>query len=290
MNDKAAAYATSILICAVAIGLAFVVSGDSVEAAGLPAIVWCAIAAVGINLAVFVPSWLLRSEKFYDLTGSITYISTTVLALVLGNRDEATSWIMAVLIIVWAGRLGSFLFRRILADGFDRRFNKIKVNPALLMRTWALQGLWVALTALAAWTAMTSTDEAPFGVFTIVGLVVWVIGFGIEVRADSEKAHFRADPANDGRFISTGIWAWSRHPNYFGEIMLWVGMAIIAVPAFDGAEFVALISPVFVWLLLTRVSGVPMLERVGKKRWGDDPEYAEYCASTPVVMMRPPRR
>lgn len=290
MKSEQISVVAAILSVAIAIGVAFVVSGDSNEWAGLPAIVWCSLVAVGVNLVVFVPSWLLRSEKFYDLTGSITYIGATGVALALSDRNEATSWLMAGLIVVWAGRLGTFLFRRIMADGFDRRFDKIKVNPALLLRTWAMQALWVFLTAVAAWTAITSSDEAPFGVLTVIGLIVWILGFGIEVQADNEKNRFKRDPANSGRFISTGIWAWSRHPNYFGEITLWIGIALIALPAFDGAEYVALISPVFVVLLLTKVSGLPLLERRGRKRWGDEPEYQRYCAEVPVLVLRPPRR
>jgi steroid 5-alpha reductase family enzyme len=290
MNKEPAAILTAIAVLAIAIGLAFVVSGDSNEWAGLPAIVWCSIVAIGINVVAFVPSWLLQTEKFYDLVGSLTYISATGVALALSDRNEATSWLMAGLIAVWAVRLGSFLFRRIMADGFDRRFDKIKVNPALLLRTWAMQGLWVSLTAIAAWTAITSTDEAPFGVLTVIGLIVWILGFGIEVKADTEKSTFKKDPSNTGTFISTGIWAWSRHPNYFGEITLWAGMALIAVPAFNGAEYVAMVSPVFVMLLLTKVSGVPILERRGKKKFGDDPAYQAYCKDVPVLMLRPPRR
>jgi steroid 5-alpha reductase family enzyme len=290
MNQQQGSIVAAVVSVAVAIGIAFVVSGDSNEWAGLPAIVWCSFVAVGVNLVVFVPSWLLRSEKFYDLTGSITYIATTGLALALSDRNEPTSWLMAALIVVWAARLGTFLFRRIMADGFDRRFDKIKVNPALLLRTWAMQALWVFLTAVAAWTAIASSDEAPFGALTVIGLILWVVGFGIEVKADREKSNFKKDPSNEGRFISTGIWAWSRHPNYFGEIVLWVGMALIALPAFDGAEYVALISPVFVVLLLTKVSGVPMLEYRGRKRWGEEPDYQAYCADVPVLLMRPPRR
>ena len=124
---------------------------------------------------------------------------------------------------------------------------------------------------------------------TWIGLAVWIIGFGIEVRADREKTAFKADPANKGRFISTGIWAWSRHPNYFGEITLWVGMALIALPSLSGWSFVALISPVFVTVLLTRISGVPMLERRGLKRWGDEPAYQQYLERTPSLILRPPR-
>ncbi|MFK7918548.1 MAG: DUF1295 domain-containing protein [Ilumatobacter sp.] len=290
MKGDGASFLAAAIAVGLAIGAAFVVSGDSIQWAGLPAIVWCALLAVGINLVAFVPSWRAQTEKYFDLTGSLTYITVTGFALALSNRGEATSWLLAALVVVWAGRLGTFLFKRISADHVDRRFDKIKVNPALLLRTWALQGLWVTLTALAAWTAITSADEAPFGVLTVIGLIVWVLGFGIEVKADTEKSAFKKDPANDTRFISTGIWAWSRHPNYFGEITLWIGVALIAVPAFDGAEYVALISPLFVALLLIKVSGIPLLERRGKKRWGDDPEYQAYCENVPVLVLRPPRR
>jgi len=289
MSRSTIAVVASIVSVVVAGLVAWLASADSVERAGVPALLWCVIAAFAVNWIVYIHSLVNQTEKYFDLTGSLTYISVTVLALVLGNNNEATSWIMAGLIFVWAGRLGSFLFRRISRDGHDGRFNRIRSNPLRLFETWTLQGLWVSLTALAAWTAITSIDEAPFNILTVIGLVVWVAGFGIEVRADSEKSAFKKDPANDGKFISTGIWAWSRHPNYFGEITLWTGMALIALPAFDGREFVALISPLFVLLLLAKISGVPALERRGLKRWGDDPAYQKYVAEVPVLILRPPR-
>lgn len=290
MSRSAIAVVASIVSVAVAALIAWLASADSVDRAGLPALVWCVVAAFGVNWVVYVHSLIRQTEKFFDLTGALTYTSVTALALILGPNNEPTSWIMAGLIWVWAARLGSFLFRRIRADGgVDGRFDRIRANPLRLFETWTLQGLWVSLTALAAWTAITSVDESPFGVLTVIGLVVWVVGFAIEVRADSEKSAFKKDPANDGRFISTGIWAWSRHPNYFGEITLWTGMALIALPAFDGREFVALISPLFVALLLTRISGIPALERRGLKRWGDDPEYQQYLRDVPVLIPRPPK-
>jgi len=290
VNRNTIAVVASISCVIVASLVAWAVSADTVERAGLPAVVWCVIAAFAINWLAFIPSWISKSEKYFDLTGSLTYISVTILALILGARNEATSWIMAALVLVWAGRLGSFLFRRIKNDGGeDVRFKRIRANPFRLFETWTIQALWVSLTAIAAWTAITSLDEASFGVFTIIGLIIWVVGFAVEVRADGEKSAFKSDPANKGRFISTGIWSWSRHPNYFGEITLWLGMAIIALPAFDGTEFVALISPVFVILLLTKISGLPALEKQGLKRWGTDPDYQDYLKRVPILIPRPPR-
>lgn len=290
MSRSGIAVVASIVSVVVAGFVGWVASVDSVDRGGVPALLLCVIAAFVVNWLAFIPSLIKQTESFFDLTGSLTYISVTALALVLGQTNEWTSWLMAILIFIWAGRLGSFLFRRIRNDGgIDIRFNKIRSNPLRLFETWTLQGLWVSLTALAAWTAITSVGEAPFGILTIVGLIVWILGFAIEVRADGEKSKFKEDPANQGRFISTGIWAWSRHPNYFGEITLWFGMALIALPAFDGREYIALISPLFVLLLLTKISGLPALEGRGLKRWGDDPEYQQYLASVPVLIPRPPK-
>jgi steroid 5-alpha reductase family enzyme len=111
----------------------------------------------------------------------------------------------------------------------------------------------------------------------------------IEVVADRQKSVFKTDPANTGRFITGGLWAWSRHPNYFGEITLWVGVAIIALPTLSGWRWLMLISPLFVILLLTRISGIPMLESRAEKRWGADPEFRAYTDSTPALLLRPPR-
>ena len=155
--------------------------------------------------------------------------------------------------------------------------------------TWTLQGLWVLLTLAAALAVITGVERQPIGWIAISGIVVWAAGFSIEVAADRQKSAFKRDPANDGRFITSGLWAWSRHPNYFGEIVLWTGIAIIALPVLSGWRWATLISPVFVTLLLTRVSGIPMLEARADERWGEEEEYREYKANTPVLVPRPPR-
>ena len=121
---------------------------------------------------------------------------------------------------------------------------------------------------------------------TLVGFLVWAVGFAIEVVADSQKSRFSANPDNKGKFIQTGLWSRSRHPNYFGEIMLWIGVAIIALPVLRGWQWVALISPVFVTLLLTRVSGVPLLEKKADKKWGGQADYESYKKRTPELIPR----
>ena len=244
-------------------------------------------AAFVIQWIVFIPSYAAQTERFFDLTGSLTYISVTVLLLVLTPNLDARSVILASLVIVWAVRLGSFLFWRVSKSGADDRFDDIKPNLARFLNVWTIQGLWVTFTAAAAWVAISSDHRVPIGWLTIVGIVLWVVGFGIEVVADLQKTRFKADPANEGRFIDTGLWSKSRHPNYFGEILLWIGVALVAAPALQGWQWIAIISPIFVTLLLTRVSGVPLLEKKADRRWGGDADYEEYKRTTPVLIPRP---
>lgn len=270
--------------------LAWAGSAGSAEVGSLPVFVLGTALAFVINWLAFVPAFRAQTEKFYDLTGSLTYLSVVVLGLALSGNLDARAIIAALMVAAWATRLGSFLFRRIRKDGKDGRFDSIKPHFWRFLRAWSLQGLWVTATLAAALAIITSETREALGIVGIVGIIIWVIGFAIEVTADQQKSAFRADPVNDGRFITTGLWAWSRHPNYFGEITLWIGMAVLAVPILSGWRWVMLISPVFVFLLLTRISGVPLLEYRAKKRWGDEPAYQKYVASTPPLLLRPPRQ
>lgn len=279
------------ITAAIAIGALVALAGSDGSAlvASIPVFALCALVAYAINWLVFIPSNAAKTEQYYDLTGSITYVTVTFVAVLLSGDLDARALIVAGLVVVWAVRLGSFLFRRIKRDGRDGRFDEIKMSPIRFFMTWTLQGLWVLLTAAAALAIITSAEREDLGLLAFLGLAVWLAGFAFEVVADRQKSAFKADPANEGRFINTGLWAWSRHPNYFGEITLWAGIAIVAIPILSGWQWVVLISPVFVATLLMRVSGVPMLERRADERWGDEEEYQRYKESTPVLIPRPPR-
>ena len=290
MSPRAASVVAVAVSLALGAAIAAAGSDGGEEVGGLPTFVWLVIVAFGVNLAVYIPSFLKRTEHYFDLTGSITYVTVIVIAITTTSDLDARTVILGAAIGLWAGRLGTFLFRRVTRDGGDGRFDTLKLDSLVFLRAWVLQGLWVTITAGAPLAAMTSGTKQDLGIVGVGGLMLWVVGFVIEVTADRQKSAFKADKTNDGRFIATGLWAWSRHPNYFGEITLWLGIAILAVPALDGWQVATLISPLFVFVLLTRVSGVPLIERRGLKRWGDDPEYQAYLAKTPVLMLRPPSR
>mgnify|MGYP003691160141 FL=1 len=236
-----------------------------------------------IQLVVFLISYALKTEHYYDLTGGITYISVMVYALYQNPLQslDYRSIVLGSLILLWAIRLSSFLFMRVKKVGKDSRFDKIKTNFTRFMLAWTLQGFWVFMCTLPAITAIAS-ESKEVDYFLIGGASLWVFGFLVEVISDCQKSKFNQDPKNKGKFISSGFWALSRHPNYVGEVLLWTGIAVISLPTFSGWQYLALISPVFTYLLLTRVSGVNFLEASADKKWGTDKDYIEYKKKTSV--------
>jgi steroid 5-alpha reductase family enzyme len=240
----------------------------------------CVAVAFIIQWLAFIPAYFLQTERFFDLVGSLTFIVVTTLALAVGPTPDGRSLLLTAVVILWALRLGIFLFGRIRKEGRDARFDEIKPSFSRFLMTWTLQGLWVSLTLAPALAAITANRSENLGVFAICGALIWVAGFVIEVIADEQKRRFRADPANADKFIDTGLWSLSRHPNYFGEIVLWFGVAVIAFPLLEGWQHVTLVSPLFVYILLTRISGIPLLEKRAEARWGGQSDYEAYKKRT----------
>lgn len=269
--------------------LAFAGSDGGHRVAGIPVFALCVALAFAIQWLAFLPAYWAQSEHYFDLTGSVTFLSLAVIALAASEQPDARAVIIAVLVAAWALRLGIFLSARIRRAGFDRRLSRIKKDFATFLMTWSLQGAWVTVSFAPGLAAITASSRAPADGWLIAGVILWALGFAVEVAADEQKRRFRRQAGNAGRFIASGLWAWCRHPNYFGEILLWTGIAVAAWPALQGWALLTLASPLFVALLLTRISGVRMLEVSGRQRWGNDPEYLDYLARTPALIPRPPR-
>jgi steroid 5-alpha reductase family enzyme len=284
--------AQTTIAIAIAIGVGALMSwagsdgGDRIAA--LPVFALCGVLAFAINWLAFIPAALARSEHYYDLVGGITYITVTLVAVLFSGELDLRGTLVAAMVLVWSARLATFLFRRISKSGGDDRFDRIKHEPLRFFMAWTLQGLWVLLTAAAALAVITGGTRVPLGAIGIIGIAVWAIGMLIEIIADRQKSNFKASADNKGKFINIGLWAWSRHPNYFGEIVLWTGMAIVALPVLQGWQWATLISPVFVAFLLIKVSGIPLLEDKADSRWGGQEDYEEYKRTTPVLIPRPP--
>ena len=239
-----------------------------------------------IHWLFFIPAYLLKTEKFFDLTGSLTYISIMVYVVYTKNnlQEQLGSIILASLVILWAVRLGSFLFLRIKKAGEDKRFREIKTSFARFFLLWTISGMWVSFCSMCALTAIASNDGVVVNNIFYIGLVTFIIGLSIEIIADSQKTKFRKDPKNKDKFINEGLWAKSRHPNYVGEITLWTGVAIMSFSSLEGSQYFSLISPIFTYLLLVYVSGVPQLTASGQKKWGHLESYQDYIKNTPTLI------
>lgn len=244
----------------------------------------CGLLAFSINWLAYIPAAIYKTEKYYDLVGSITYLTLIAVALVYSNILDLRAVVVAIMVLIWACRLGIFLFVRVLNNGHDDRFDDVKVDPLKFFLAWTLQALWVLVTVACALVIITSDNHLPLGITGMVGIGLWLIGFIIEVISDQQKRVFRQKPENKNRFITTGLWAFSQHPNYFGEIVLWFGMSMIALPILEGWQILTLVSPVFVFVLLTKGSGIPTLQEKALNRWGRDPKYQAYIEATPILI------
>ena len=283
-------YFTILIIITIAILIALAGSqGEENNYYGsMPPLIFCMIISFVIHWLIFIPSYIARSEKFYDITGTLAYISTIVVAsshivLNLGSNLTDRSILLIIFVSIWSLRLGIFLFSRIIKAGEDKRFRDIKISFSSFLVAWTLSGLWVFLTSANALTAIINNQPLSGNLVSYFGIGLWLSGFLIEVVADLQKKRFRADPRNQGEFISHGLWNFSRHPNYFGEIILWFGIAFIALPTLSGWQFATLISPLFVFLLLTRISGINLLETKADEIWGQRKDYNDYKNNTPVL-------
>ena len=282
------ACAASIIAVCIASLAALACAQGGLQSGGLPVLFICLGTTFLLQWLIFIPSFIWQTELYYDLTGSITTLAIIGIAFYFksnlpGSDVDARSVILVALVTAWTLRLGAFLFMRIHRAGEDRRFRKWKKSFPLFFRTWTLQGLWIFFTCLAALSAVTSVQRTEVDLSLYLGLVLWICGFMIEVMADLQKTRFRAEKKNKDKFIQSGLWALSRHPNYFGEIILWLGIVVIALPAVRGWQYVSLLSPLFVYLLIAKVSGIPILEAQADKKWGRKKGYQLYKKRTPVL-------
>ncbi len=260
------------------------ISFNSIELSGVNLVGHLLVLIFVIQWIAYIPAFIFKTEKFYDLTGSLTYITAISFALYSTNTPQNLdlgSLIIGIAIILWAIRLGSFLFMRIHKDKKDGRFDSIKTSFSQFFMTWTLQGMWVFICSSAALVAIANPTGVPINTVFIIGLALFILGFVVEIIADNQKSAFRSIPENKDVFINEGLWARSRHPNYFGEITLWTGITVMGISTFEGMNYLALFSPIFSYLLLNYVSGVRMLEYRGQKKWGHLDAYKTYKESTP---------
>ena len=268
----------SVLSFAISYGIAHLTGSVIVKNAVLLAYV--------IHWIAYIPAYLFQTEKFYDLTGSVTYLSVVWFVFLSTYQSISLNFgnlILVLLISIWTIRLGLFLFMRIHKAGEDKRFRTIKTSASQFFMTFTISGLWVTLCSMCALVAISSPEGLVMNALTYVGIILFIIGFGIEIVADNQKTAFRSIEANKDSFITSGLWSKSRHPNYFGEVLLWFAIAVISFSSLEGLQLITLISPIFTYIVLVYVSGVRMLEDMNDKKWADDEQYKSYKKNTPML-------
>ncbi len=265
--------------------IAFLLSYSIGYLTGIDSVMNAILFAFIIQWILFIPAYLFQTEKFFDISGSFTYIFVITYTLCLSYNSSGINYgniLLSSFIIIWAIRLGSFLFFRIKKDGEDKRFRSIKPSPTRFFMTWSLQGMWVSICSACALAGIANgiivNSLFYFGAF------IFVLGFIVEIIADNQKTKFRKDPANKDKFIDSGLWSYSRHPNYLGEITLWLGVSIMSLSSLTGWQLITLVSPIFTYVLLVYISGIRILEARGKKKWGHLDSYKDYVKETPTLL------
>ena len=260
---------------------------------GIPALVGLMLVILGLQWVAFVPAWVNHTEKFYDLVGTQTYVVVAVLGLVLCVQNGSAGphhYVLVAAIGIWGLRLGSFLFRRVHQAGKDGRFDDIKFSFPRFFMAWTVQATWIFATALPAWIILASGRSSKIDLWVVLGSTLWVVGFTVQVIADRQKSAFRSAHPQGDQWIDEGLWAMAQHPNYFGEIVLWTGLCVTGFGFYEGREWLALVSPLFVYGLLRYGSGVPLLQERAQNRWGNDPEFQRYLAETNLLIPVPRQR
>ncbi|GAB2223830.1 hypothetical protein Droror1_Dr00004572 [Drosera rotundifolia] len=247
-----------------------------------------AIVTIGYQFAFFVVTALFKFDKVTDFAGSTNFIILAVLTLVLKGTWRYRQVLLTVFVVIWGLRLALFLLMRILQWGEDRRFDEMRGNLGKLAVFWIFQAVWVWTVSLPV-TVVNASDRNPsVDAALIAGSIMWLIGLTSEALADQQKLTFKNSPTNRGKWCNIGLWKYTRHPNYFGEIFLWWGIFVAASPVLYGAEWLVILGPIFLTLLLLFVSGIPLLEDSADKKYGNVAEYREYKRVTSPLIPLPP--
>lgn len=249
------------------------------------------IISFAINTFFFVFAAAFKTDKVTDISYSLSFfLLTLLLLLTTGGPFSYHKLLVAAAILIWSIRLGSYLLYRIIKIRKDDRFDDKRGNFVSFLKFWVLQATTVWIVMLPFSVYITSkTDEGSL-LFTLIGIVLYSIGLLFETISDAQKFRYKSTPENADHWMDSGLWKYSRHPNYFGEILVWWGLFIVVIPSLGGLEWLTVLGPLFITLLLLFVSGIPLLEKSADRKYGDNPEYRSYKESTSILIPLPPRR
>lgn len=253
-------------------------------------------ALAGAMLLLWLVAAAIRDVSFIDAVWGLGMAALALFSFARMEAPGARAALIAALAIAWGSRLGVHLFVRWRRGGEDPRYARIlgkakregRYASAALMLVFGPQAVLLLLTCLPAQLGIFASPEpAALGPLAWTGLGLWAVGMIFEVTGDWQLHRFRADPANKGKVLDTGLWRYTRHPNYFGDACVWWGIWLVSAEAGLWVALAGLIGPVFLTFTLTRWSGKPLLEKgLAKSR----PDYADYVARTSGFFPLPPRK
>ena len=273
---------STIIVLAIIFVLSYIISLDSLLLNGIPLVYIFVLTILSINSLFFIHSYFFKTDIFFDLIGSISFISIGILSLILIPSVDGNQILIFFLLIFWALRLGPYLFLRRLGSGADERLDEYFKSPLSLYFLWVMNSLWVFMTSISMIVIFSSNENYNFGLTQWLGLLVWVLGFIIEVVSDSQKSKF--NKKNKGKFINTGLCRYIRPPNYLGEIVIWTGIFVISISYINSIfTSLSILSPIFVYVLLRFLTGVPQLERRADEKWGMQKKYIDYKKETGII-------
>jgi steroid 5-alpha reductase family enzyme len=252
------------------------------------------IYSLGISILIqavfFAFAASFKTDKVTDLSYGLTFIILAFYLLIKSGDYSLSHLVTAAMVTAWAVRLATYLFIRILKTKRDKRFDGIRENTKKFAQFWFLQAITVWVVMLPTTALIGSGGQSSLSWIMLLGAAVWAVGLAIETIADYQKYAFKSREENKGRFIASGLWSWSRHPNYFGEMLCWWGIFIYTVPVLSGWLWLAIAGPLFITFILLFVSGIPPLEKYADERFGNDPNYKDYKSRTSLLVPLPPHR
>lgn len=246
--------------------------------------------SLGINLLFFLFANSLKTDKFTDFTYGLSFIILVFLFLFKNQTFYAFQLLITIMVFLWGIRLISYLLIRIFKIKKDSRFDKIRINFIAFLKFWVFQGVAVWIIMLPSIFLLNFKENKTINSVMILGLIIWAIGLLIETVSDWQKFSFKNNLKNKKLWIESGLWRYSRHPNYFGEILCWWGIFIFALPFIQGLSWLIIFSPIFITFILLFVSGIPLLEKRYDKKYADNNNYQKYKERTSILIPMPRKK